>query len=299
MAVRRGTHGRPIPGRPTLGRPTLRRPTLGRPAHGRLTSILAGLLLTGCAVAPTTDSTESTDGITWDEACPQLVDEPVEQLAATVLPDGSVELTWFDGYVTGDFHARLYRKPAGEPWRALADVRVAEGGAARHVDGDAPDGPVQYRLRRVLDCGENGVLEGDPLAGGREDDAVTASPAPEGWRSPATTLDEHCAAIRPRDVRAEVTPDGVLLTWYDGDPPDSDAYRYAVLRRPVGADEWEVFDGVHAPVAQASPGTIAGEPPLRSFLDESPPTPLPEYGVEHDDGPCYPVEVVSAGVPVG
>ncbi len=259
---------------------------------------LAGLVLAACAPGPTGPSGPA-EGISWAEACPSLADDPVEQLAATSLPDGTVELTWFDGYVVGGFSGRLYRQADGGPWDAVADVTVADGGAARYVDAAPPSGAVRYRLRRVLDCDANGVVEGDPVrAGVVEDDAVTASPAPDGWRSPATTLAEHCAAIRPRDVRAEVTPDGVLVSWYDGEPPDSDTYAYGLLRRAVGTDDWEVVNGLHAPVDQTASGT-GGDPPLRSFLDVAPPSPLPEYGVEHDDGPCYPVEVVSAGVPAG
>lgn len=256
-------------------------------------AVVVAAMLAGCVSAP--DASEPGGGLSWEEACPALVDEPVD-LAAVVV-DGAVELTWGPGYLTRDFRGRLYRRAPAGSWELLAEVELPGGAAARFVDLDAPAGSPEYRLRLVLDCGENGIVEGDPVTTGAvEDDAVPAMPAPEGWVSPAVTVAEHCAAIRPQDVTAQVSADGVVLTWRDGTPPGTDTYWYSVHRRAAGG-AWEVFTGRHVTSEEraelAAAGDTSGE---RTLVVETSGEGAVEYGVSLDDGPCYPVEVVPAAL---
>lgn len=234
-------------------------------------------------------------GITWEEACPMMADDPIGLAATRVDADG-VELTWGEGYVVSAFHGRLYRSVDGGPWDLVTDVELPNGAAARWVDDDAPSGDVRYRLRSVLDCGAVGLVEGDPVeAGYVGDDAVATMTAPEGWVSPARTVAEFCADVAPREASAQVTDHGVVVTWLDGtEPPREGTYWYSLHRRPAGATEWEVFDGEHVTPEERA---IDQPGPQRSFVDEDPPDPMPEYGISIDVHVCWPESVVTAGVP--
>ncbi|WP_221652171.1 hypothetical protein [Actinotalea ferrariae] len=254
-------------------------------------AVVVAAMSAGCVAGPR--AFEPEDELAWEDVCSDFADEPVDLAAVAV--DGAVELTWGPGYLDDDFRGRLYRRPAAGSWELLAEVELPGGSAARFVDPDPPAGSPEYRLRLVLDCGSDGVVEGDPVrAGAVEDDAVPAIPAPEGWVSPALTVAEHCAAIRPQDVTALVSADRLVLTWRDGASPGADTYSYKAHRRTADG-AWKMVSIWYVTSEErAELGAVGDTSGVRTLVVETPGDGAVEYGMSVNDGPCYPDEVVPA-----